>query len=295
MKDIDFGLDSLALELEADSTAVLELQINQVSPDPEQPRTYFDQEKIEKLAESIAAQGVLQPIIVREDSSPDHYIIIAGERRWRAAKLAKLATIPSIIKNAGYTEIVAAQIIENIDREDFTLRDEVAAVMRMCEISGSAKAAGEALGKPKTWISQRVKIGKGGKVIDEFIQKGNSTDTVGTYQLARLSERYPEAAKAFIQNWIENPQDRGNLREKVASLFEKMDEKVNATNSVTKPKKKTTSGKTSAPKKKKPAKILKDIETVVDFEIKDQQVILQTKSKTIALEITLLQAINEQL
>ena len=217
----EFGLDSLAAELESESSGgSTQLNLSDISRDPDQPRTEFNEEKLQRLADSINAQGVIQPIVVRQDNNDfERYIIIAGERRWRAAKIAGLQTIPAIIKEANDTEIVAAQIIENIDREGFTLLDEVNAVVRMCKICGNASKAGDALGKPKSWISKRVRISKGGDLITRFIQEGKSTDVQGNYQLSRLIEKYPEQGKQFVENWIAYPETRKNLRKQVTDLM----------------------------------------------------------------------------
>lgn len=220
---MDLGLNSLAAELEAEGNASggsVTLDIALISADPDQPRTEFDEEKLQRLADSIKAQGVIQPIVVRQDAMDfDRYIIIAGERRWRASQLAGLDTIPAIIKEADDTEIVASQIIENIDREDFTLLDEVRAVARMCEICGNATKAGEALGKGKGWISKRMAIAKGGETIERFIIEGGTSDLLGIYQLSRVFKKHPQEAETFVSAWIADPENRVNLRQKVDDLM----------------------------------------------------------------------------
>ena len=99
-KGLGKGLEALISSTNALDDArnsVMEVRINQVEPNSEQPRKIFDQEKLDALAESIKNHGVVQPIIVYSEGT--HYKIVAGERRWRAAKLAGLKTIPVIIKN----------------------------------------------------------------------------------------------------------------------------------------------------------------------------------------------------
>jgi len=222
---MDMEFDSLAAELESESTGgSAQLKISNISRDPDQPRTEFDEKKLQRLADSINAQGVIQPIVVRQDElSIDQYIIIAGERRWRAAQIAMLETIPAVIKEANNTEVVASQIIENIDREGFTLLDEVKAVVRMCEICGNASKAGDALGKAKAWISKRVAIGKGGEILETFISEGYTTDVETNYQLARLLKKFPEDGAQFINNWMKYPHLRGNLRSKVMELMTQLE------------------------------------------------------------------------
>lgn len=308
----DFGLESLAAELESDTTGVSELPIEQVQADAEQPRTVFDIEKLERLADSIQAQGVIQPIIVRVADAPDSYIIIAGERRWRAAKMAGLTTIPAIIRESNYAEVVAAQIIENIDREGFTLFDEVKAVVRMCDLCGSAKEAADALGKTKAWVSQRVKIAKGGELVETFINAGGSSDVVGTYQLARLVERDTAVAQQFIQTWIEQPDTRGNLRKKVAELFAELDAakaqpataaqtNTNAHSSVESSSVVSNASQdnpTAQTKTKNDSSVTQGQgkpEAVVDFEIQGDNILLKTDNKTIVINEALFRVIHDQL
>lgn len=286
---MDFGLESLAAELEADNQSIIELRITEVFPDKEQPRTTFNEDKLQALASSIQAQGVLQPILVRLDSNTEQYIIIAGERRWRAAKLAELEVIPAIVKDADDQQVVAAQIIENIDREGFTLFDEVKAVVRMCEIMGSAKAAGEALGKSKDWISMRSKIGKSGTLLEQFITQGGSSDIVGTYQLARLAQKDKAKAESFIQDWITQPESRTNLRQRVTSLIK---EEEPATYQVKQPE-------SVAPKHQdtKPSQIPKKptLATVTGYSFEQGAVVLETTLGTVQLDKSLLEKMLAEL
>jgi ParB/RepB/Spo0J family partition protein len=324
MMDTDFGLDSLAAELEAGGTVVAELLIHQISPDPEQPRKKIDPDKLQQLADSIKAQGVIQPIVVRNGDMFDSYVIVAGERRWRASQIAGRTTIPAVVRDISLTEIIATQIIENIDREGFTLLDEVRAVMRMCDICGSAKAAGETLGKSKAWISQRVKIGTVGGVIETFIEEGESTDAMGTYQLARFVEKYPEEGRSFINNWIQHPESRGSLREKVTELFFLMDRPKPAPQSIlsatdsgsgttgktvpttqeaafpavavtTEQETVPVSGKTDKAVNPTSRKTEPKPELVVNFTMGKGEVYLQTNTRTIVINEALLRVIHGQL
>lgn len=287
---MDFGLESLAAELEADNQSIIELSISNITPDKEQPRTIFDKEKLQALASSIKAQGILQPILVRLDpATTEQYIIIAGERRWRAAQLAGLSVIPAIVKEADDQQVIAAQIIENIDREGFTLFDEVKAVVRMCEIMGSAKAAGEALGKSKDWISIRSKIGKSGVLLEQFITKGGSSDVVGIYQLARLAQKDKTKAERFIRDWIAQPEERTNLRQRVANLIK---EEEPAASQVKKPESVATTKKVvPAPKKNIPNKV----EKVTGYTLAQGHIVLETTSGHVQIDKSLLNKILVEL
>lgn len=99
------------------TSAINEIEISQISPNPDQPRTNFDEEAIAELASSIREIGIIQPISLRK-TGPDSYQIIAGERRYRAAKLAGLTSIPAYIRTANEAELTEMALIENIQRED---------------------------------------------------------------------------------------------------------------------------------------------------------------------------------
>lgn len=106
----------LTAEEDKNSSKLKELKLTEVFPDEEQPRREFDTEALEALAASIREHGVLQPIVVTRVN--DKYLIVAGERRWRAAKLAKLATIPAIIRTLDSQNRLELSVIENAQRED---------------------------------------------------------------------------------------------------------------------------------------------------------------------------------
>ena len=123
------GIDSIFLDNEIENApegGVKTLRITQIDPTVGQPRKTFDQEALAGLADSIAAHGVLQPILVRE-VGPDRYAIVAGERRWRAAKLAALSEIPAIVVEMDEKTAAEVALIENIQREDLNPIEEAEA------------------------------------------------------------------------------------------------------------------------------------------------------------------------
>lgn len=114
------GLDSLISMDETEpsgSTAINEIPLSSISPNPEQPRTDFDDEALAELAASIRQLGIIQPLSLRK-TGPDSYQIIAGERRFRAAGMAGLKSVPAYIRTANETELTEMALIENIQRED---------------------------------------------------------------------------------------------------------------------------------------------------------------------------------
>jgi ParB family chromosome partitioning protein len=119
------GLAALVAEFPTGATSMVELEIAQVRPNPRQPRRVFDDEAIQRLSESVKADGVVQPIIVRDVG--DGYEIVAGERRWRAARLAGMRTIPSIVRTADDRELLILALAENVAREDLNPIDQARA------------------------------------------------------------------------------------------------------------------------------------------------------------------------
>lgn len=114
------GLDSLISMDDVPargSSAINEIDINLIAPNPDQPRTTFDEEALDELAASIKELGIIQPLSLRK-VAPNSYQIIAGERRYRAAKLARLTTVPAYIRTASDSELTEMALIENIQRED---------------------------------------------------------------------------------------------------------------------------------------------------------------------------------
>ncbi len=99
------------------SSAINEIELSQISPNPEQPRAFFDEESLEELASSIRELGIIQPLTLRKIGA-DQYQIISGERRFRAAKTAGLTTVPAYIRTANDSELTEMALIENIQRED---------------------------------------------------------------------------------------------------------------------------------------------------------------------------------
>lgn len=109
----------------------IQLSINKIEPNPDQPRNQFDEDSLQELADSIKQYGVLQPLLVKKRD--DFYEIIAGERRWRAAKMAGLKEVPVIIRDFTDNEIVEIALIENIQREDLSPIEEALAYKKLME------------------------------------------------------------------------------------------------------------------------------------------------------------------
>jgi ParB family transcriptional regulator, chromosome partitioning protein len=154
------------------------VRITKVEPDRKQPRKNFDKEKLEELANSIRSKGLLEPIIVQ--SMGDHYEIIAGERRWRACKIADLKEIPVIIKEYDELERVEISLIENIQREDLNPIEEAEAYRRLVdEFHLKQEELADRVSKNRSSIANSMRLLKLSKavqtlVIEEKISMGHA-------------------------------------------------------------------------------------------------------------------------
>ena len=152
------GLDVLLPDAETGSAnTVREISINDIDRDPLQPRQNFNEENIEELAESIRSAGILQPLIVVETEG--RYRIIAGERRYRAARKAGLETVPCIVRDMSETDKMEAALIENLQREDLNCIDEARAIRSLIEkCSYTQETAAKRLGKSRSVITNLLRI-----------------------------------------------------------------------------------------------------------------------------------------
>lgn len=144
----------------------IKLKINEVEPNRNQPRQKFDEEALQELAESIRQFGVLQPLIVQKRK--DYYEIIAGERRWRAAKLAGLKEVPVVIRDMSEQEIMEISLIENIQRENLNPIEEAAAYKKLLEEFGlKQEEVAERVAKSRTAVTNSMRLLK----LDERVQQ----------------------------------------------------------------------------------------------------------------------------
>ncbi len=143
--------------VEEGATALLEVPLGAIAPNPRQPRTTFEDETLESLATSIREVGVLQPIVVRKAESG--YELIAGERRLRAAKLAGLATIPAVLRESDDTESLREALIENIHREDLNPIELAEAFRELLEELGlKQETLAERLGVSRSHVANTIRL-----------------------------------------------------------------------------------------------------------------------------------------
>lgn len=152
-----------------EQTTLQDLPIEKIQRSPYQPRRHFDQEKIQELADSIKAQGVLQPIIVRKIED-NKYELVVGERRWRAAQLAGLTEIPSVIRNIDNQSAAAIALIENIQRENLTPLEEAQGLKRLLEeYQLTHEELGKALGRSRSAVTNSVRLLDLSETVKEFL------------------------------------------------------------------------------------------------------------------------------
>lgn len=138
--------------------ALRELPVEQIQPGKYQPRSVFDPERLEELADSIRQQGVIQPVVVR-DLGNHQFELIAGERRWRAAQLASIDAIPAIVREVADEVAVAMALVENIQREDLNPMEEATALRRLVdEFQLTHQEAAEAVGRSRSAVSNLMRL-----------------------------------------------------------------------------------------------------------------------------------------
>ena len=137
--------------------SVADVDILLIDPDTEQPRKHFDEEALASLASSIRTHGVVQPIVLRPENG--RYRIIAGERRWRAARLAGLTTLPAVIKDVQGRDAMEIALIENVQREDLNPVEEAQALQALLQEHGlTQEALSERLGKSRSAIANTLRL-----------------------------------------------------------------------------------------------------------------------------------------
>jgi len=203
-KGLGKGLDSLIAKKVTTDTVTIDdvsretlLNINQVEPNPNQPRKRFNEDKLQELADSIKVHGIIQPLVVQKED--DRYIIIAGERRWRAARLAGVKEVPVVIRDFTEQELYEVALIENIQRQDLDPIEEANAYSNLIkEHHLTQDEVAERVSKSRVTITNSLRLLKldprvQQMVIDELLTGGH--------------------ARALIS--IENPEEQYNLANRI--------------------------------------------------------------------------------
>ena len=250
------GLGRGLTELLGDSSAVTSssikssLDLSDISVGPYQPRKSIDDDALRELADSIKVQGLIQPIVVREVNSNAQvkYEIIAGERRWRASKMAGLKTVPVVIKNVNDQTAMAMALIENLQRENLNSHEEAEGLARLIrEHSLTHNDAAKLLGKSRAAVSNLLRLLTAPNVIQSLLKKGELEQGhvramlgLPVDQQLKLSSHIKE--KGYSVRWVEkmvkdilkekvslknNPVGKDNQNQSAAFLGNKLSDVLN--------------------------------------------------------------------
>ncbi|MDP4091918.1 MAG: ParB/RepB/Spo0J family partition protein [Bacillota bacterium] len=169
-KGLGKGLGALitSADMSSEESFVKEIKINEIEPNVNQPRKNFNNEKLAQLSESIKQHGVVQPIIVKRED--DTYRIIAGERRWRAARMAGLATVPVVVRDVTNKQLMELALIENIQREDLNPIEEAEAYEKLLkEFNMTQEELSNTVGKSRPAIANSLRLLNLSETIKNFL------------------------------------------------------------------------------------------------------------------------------
>jgi ParB family chromosome partitioning protein len=178
-KRLGRGLDSLigninevaAIDESTGAEGLVEIDIDRIQRGQYQPRTVFDQQALQELADSIRAQGVVQPIVVRPEGA--HFELVAGERRWRAAQLAGLQRLPAVIRDLDARSAAAIGLIENIQREDLNPLEEAKAFSRLIEeFDLTHQQVADSVGRSRAAVSNLLRLLDLAEPVKEQVNQG---------------------------------------------------------------------------------------------------------------------------
>ena len=217
------------------------MKINMVEPNRDQPRKKFDEDAILELADSIKQFGVLQPLLVRKNK--DYYEIIAGERRWRAAKLAGLKEVPVIIKEFNDQQVVEISLIENIQREDLNPIEEAMAYKRLInEFKLKQDSIAERVSKSRTAVTNSLRLLKLDErvqqmLIDEMISAGHARailaipdkDKQASVAMKVFDEKLSvRETEKLVKHIVEPPKKKAEKQVNTAedAIYESLEEKM---------------------------------------------------------------------
>jgi len=216
------GLSALISSEMSEENQIKMISINSIEPNKEQPRKYFDEDKLEELASSIKEHGIIQPLIVKQEE--DYYVIVAGERRWRAARLAGLKEIPVIIQDYTTKELMEISLIENIQREDLNAIEEAKAYETlMNQFSLTQEELAGRIGKSRPAIANTLRLLQLDEKIQELIIQGQITEGHGR-AILRLPDK--EAQLALAKKIIKDHLSVRETEKKVDEMLKKPKKKT---------------------------------------------------------------------
>ena len=197
------GLEALIPRGEEKRTGFAVIPTERVSPNPHQPRSIFDEEALASLAASILEVGVLQPIIVRE-SEDGSYTLVAGERRWRAARKVGLKEVPAIIRESDDRSLLTEALVENLQREDLSPLEEATAYQELLEDFGlTHEEVGNRVGKSRSAITNSLRLLQLPAAIQGKLERGELSAGHARALLGLEDQKFAEhiADRAVEEGW----------------------------------------------------------------------------------------------
>lgn len=240
MKGLGRGLDALLAKDEAGAggESLRTLKLDELQPGKYQPRTRMDQASLEELARSLKSQGVMQPILVRS-LGKGRYEIIAGERRWRAAKLAGLREVPVVVRQVPDSAALAMALIENIQREDLNPLEEASGIHRLInEFKLTHQEAAEAVGRSRAATSNLLRLLNLPQSVQALLYDGKIDMGHARALLALEGRRQEDLAKRVAERGLSvretekavqdilNPKSRKGSRVKVQRDIQRFEEEL---------------------------------------------------------------------
>ncbi len=201
------------VRMENEKEQVFEIDINDISPQENQPRKHFDEESLLELAHSIKENGVIQPIILYKKAAKD-YILVAGERRWRAARLAGLRKIPAIIRDFQEEEVLRIALIENIQREDLNPIEEAVAFQQLIDrYQMTQEDLAQTLGKSRSAVANTLRLNNLSDLVQGYLISGKLSEGHGRALLA-ITEKETQAkiAETVIEKGLNVRQTEAYVR-----------------------------------------------------------------------------------
>lgn len=237
-RGLGLGLDNLIPDISMDSEDKEErkknvsretfISINEIDPNPQQPRTHFDEDALQELADSIKQYGIIEPLIVRKNEN--RFELVAGERRWRAARIAGLKKVPVVIKEYSKDEILIISLLENIQREDLNPIEEAVTYRRLIrELDLKQDEVAERVSKSRTAITNSMRLLKLDTRVQQMLIDGMISEGHGRALLpiSDLEEQFNVAMRVFDEKLSVRETER--LVKKIQEEAKKESDKVTAT------------------------------------------------------------------
>lgn len=211
-----FGLGEKSDITKINQDEIKQLPVTLIIPNRFQPRTEFDEERIDELAQTIKTHGIIQPIIVRK-SKEDRYEIIAGERRWRAVIKLGWDTIPGIVRDLNDTQTASVALIENLQREQLSVIEEAVAYEKLIKIHGlTQESLAQRLGKGQSTIANKLRLLKLPEIIQLALRNKQISERHARAMLSLKDEKQQEK---LLREIIENKLNVKQTEERVKELL----------------------------------------------------------------------------